>query len=249
MYVGMSEVHLEYGDIPSATEHLARAQRLGEHNGLPQNRYRWRVAMARVRQAQGDLDGALALLDEAERLYRGDFHPNVRPIAALRARVWLAQGRLADAEAWARERGLSADDDLSYLREFEHLTLARVLLTHHARDRDERAMQEALDLLARLLRAAEAGERASSVIEILALLALAHRAHGDVPAALAPLERALALAEPEGYVRLFVDEGPPLASLLEAGAKRGIAPRNARQLFISGFAPVAPPRRPRYHAA
>ena len=155
----------------------------------------------------------------------GDFVPDVRPIAALKARVWLAQGRLADAVAWARERGLSAEDDLSYLREFEHLTLARVLLARDASDRARRSVHEALDLLARLLAAAEAGGRTGSVIEILVLQALAHRARGDLPAALAALERALTLAEPEGYVRVFVDEGPPMAALLAAAAQRGIAPQ------------------------
>ena len=71
---------------------------------------------------------ALDLLDEAERQYISGFLPKVRPIAALKARIWVAQGRLADALAWAREQGLSADDELSYLREFEHITFARVLL-------------------------------------------------------------------------------------------------------------------------
>ena len=84
--------------------------------------------MARVREAEGDLDGALELLDDAERVYVGDFSPNVRPVPAMRARVWVAQGRLAEALGWAREQRLSADDELSYLREFEHVTLARVLL-------------------------------------------------------------------------------------------------------------------------
>src|SRR5580692_10473714 len=128
MYVGMSEVHRERGDLQAATRQLLRSQELGEYNGLPQNPYRWRVAMARIRQAEGDLDGALDLLNEAERLYVGDFFPNVRPVPALKARVWIAQGRLGEALGWAREQGLSADDDLSYLREFEHITLARALL-------------------------------------------------------------------------------------------------------------------------
>ena len=116
---------------------MLRSQELGEHAGLPQNRYRWRVAMARIRQAEGDLGGALDLLDEAERLYVGDFFPNVRPVPALRARVWIAQGRLGEATGWAREQGLSADDDLSYLREFEHITLARVLLARYSGERAE----------------------------------------------------------------------------------------------------------------
>ena len=106
---GMSELYRERGDLHAATQHLLRSQELGEHTGLPQNPYRWRVAMARIREAQGDLDGALELLDEAERLYTSDLSPNVRPIAALKARVWVRQGRLSEALDWAREQGLSAD--------------------------------------------------------------------------------------------------------------------------------------------
>ena len=69
MHVGMSELLRERNDLDAATQHLLTSKELGEHAGLPQNRYRWRVAMARIREAEGDLDGALDLLDEAERLY------------------------------------------------------------------------------------------------------------------------------------------------------------------------------------
>ena len=113
MYVGMSEVCRERGDLPAATQHLLRSQELGEHTGLPQNRYRWRVAMARIRQAEGDLGGALDLLSEAERLYVGDFFPNVRPVPAWRVRVSVAQGEWGEGLGWVREQGLSVDDDLS----------------------------------------------------------------------------------------------------------------------------------------
>jgi LuxR family maltose regulon positive regulatory protein len=233
MYVGMSEVHRERDDLPAATEQLLRSQELGEHTGLPQNRYRWRVAMARVREAEGDLGGALDLLNEAERLYVGDFFPNVRPVPALRARVRAAQGELGEALGWARERGLSFDDDLSYLREFEHITLARVLLARYTDERAERPIQQATRLLEGLLRAAEEGQRTGSVIEILVLQALTHQARDDVPAALASLRRALTLAEPEGYVRIFADEGPPMASLLRAAAKLRIAPGYVRRLLAA----------------
>jgi ATP/maltotriose-dependent transcriptional regulator MalT len=239
MHVGMSDLYRERDDLPAATRQLLRSQELGEHIGLPQNRHRWRVAMARVRQAEGDLGGALDLLDEAERFYVSDFFPNVRPIPALRARVRVAQGELGEALGWARERDLSADDDLSYLREFEHITLARVLLARHVAERAERHVHDATRLLDRLLRAAEAGQRTGSAIEILVLQALARQARGDVPAALASLQRALTLAEPEGYVRIFVDEGPPMASLLSAfmkqgaAAKQGIAPSYVRRLLAA----------------
>ena len=220
MYVGLSQIACERGDLPAAAQHLLRSQELGEHTGLPQNRYRWRVAMARVREAQGDLDGALSLLDEAQRVYMGDFSPNVRPVPASRARVLAAQGRVGEALAWARDHGLSAEDDLSYVREFEHITLARVLLAQYATERDQDSLHGATRLLERLLSAAEAGGRTGSVIEILVLLALAHHAGGDTAGSLVPLERALSLAEPEGYVRVFVGEGPSMASLLRAIAKQ-----------------------------
>jgi LuxR family transcriptional regulator, maltose regulon positive regulatory protein len=240
MYVGMSEVHRERGDLQAATQQLRRSQELGEHNGLPQNPYRWRVAMARIRQAEGDLEGAFDLLNEAERVYVGDFFPNVRPVSAWRARAWIAQGRLGEALGWAREQGLSVDDDLSYLREFEHITVARMLV---ARSQGE-PVHEAIRLLARLLPAAEEGGRTGRIIEILALQAFGHQTLGDIPAALACLERALTLAEPEGYVRVFIDEGPPMASLLRAAAKRGKTRNYVRRLLaaVSETGPDSPVR-------
>jgi len=110
-----------------------------------------------------------------------------------------------------------------------------VLVAQYRGDRAGRTMREALGLLERLLQAAEAGERTGSVLAILVVQALAHQAAGDISAALVSLERALTLAEPEGYVRLFVDEGPPMAASLEAAAKYGIAPNYVRQL-LTGFA-------------
>jgi LuxR family maltose regulon positive regulatory protein len=243
MYVGMSEIHGERDDLLAARRHLARSQELGEHLGLPQNPYRWRVAMARLRAAEGDLDGAFELLNEAERLYISDFFPNVRPIPAMKARAWVTQGRLGEALDWARARGLSAEDDLDYLREFEHITLARLLLAQHIAERETRFLDEATGLLEHLLKAAEAGARTGSVIEILALQTLANQARGDIPAALTSLQSALALAEPEGYVRIFVDEGQPMASLLKAAAKHGIARNYVHRLLTAinkteGKAPV-----------
>jgi LuxR family maltose regulon positive regulatory protein len=231
LYVGMSELYREHNDLDTATQHLLRSKELGEHNSVPQNRYRWYVAMAHIRQAQGDLPGALDLLVEAERLYVGDFFPTVRPVAALKARVWVAQGRVDEALGWAREQGLSVANDLSYLREFEHIALVRVLLAQYERDHAVRSMREAMGLLQGLLQAAKAGERTGSVLEILALQALAHQALGDMPAALVSLDHALTLAEPEGYIRIFVDEGPQMARLLRTAVTRGIIADYAGRLL------------------
>jgi LuxR family maltose regulon positive regulatory protein len=231
MYVGMSELYRERDDLKTATELLGRSKELGEHLGMPQNRYRWLVAMARIREAEGDTGAAVELLDDAERAYVADFFPNVRPVAATRARAHLLQGELGEALAWVAERGLSAQDDLSYVLEFEHVTLARVLLALHRTERSESTLKDAAGLLERLLAEAESGGRAGTVIEILVLQALAQQARGDMPAALASLERAVGLAEPEGYVRIFVDEGAPMGSLLRALASQGSAGRYARQIL------------------
>jgi LuxR family transcriptional regulator, maltose regulon positive regulatory protein len=233
MFVGMSELARERNDLPTALQQLRHSKELGEHLGLPQNPYRWCVALARIRQAEGDLESAIALLGDAERLYVGDFFPNVRPVAALKARLRVAQGRVGEALAWARAQDLSARDDLSYLREFAHITLARVLLARSTSDRVGHSILEALGLLERLVQAAEAGGRTGSVIELLVLQALAQQTRGDLSAALVPLTRALALAEPEGYVRVFVDEGAAMTVLLEAAAQRGIAPDYVQRLLAT----------------
>jgi LuxR family maltose regulon positive regulatory protein len=224
MYVGMSDLHCEYNDLKTANQHLLSSQALGELAGLPQNPYRWCAAMARIRVAQGDLNGALDLLDQAERLYDANFSPNVRPIATRKVRVWVAQGRLGEALGWVREQGLSVEDKLSYLREFDHITLARLLLACYQRDREGSSIAGVVGLLERLLKAAEEGGRVGSVIEILILQAIAYHAQGDLHAALLPLQHALTLAEPEGYVRMFLDEGPSMMQLLREASAREIMP-------------------------
>ncbi len=233
MHVGMSEIYRERNDMTSATAHLLRSQELGEEIGLPQNRYRRRVAMARIRQSEGDLPGALDLLNEAEHHYVSDFFPNVRPIPALRTRVWIAQGALAKASRWAQERGLTMEDGLDYLHEFDHVTLARLTLATSAAGLAMSSMEGVTQFLRRLLEAAEQGGRTGSVIEILVVQALAQQAQGNRNSAADSVDRALTLAEPEGYVRIFADEGPAMAALLAAASKKGISAGYARRLLTA----------------
>jgi len=233
MYVGMSALQREHNDLKTAEQLLLTSQALGELAGLQQNPYRWRAAMARMREVQGDPDGALDLLDQAERLYNGAFSPNVRPIAARKSRVWVSQGRLDEALAWAREEGLSVENELSYLREFDHITLARVLLARYQSDRAGGSISGVVGLLERLLKAAEEGGRKGSVIEILVLQAIAYHAQGDLPAALLPLQHALALAEPEGYVRMFLDEGSSMMQLIREASAREIMPDYTDKLLAA----------------
>jgi LuxR family maltose regulon positive regulatory protein len=233
MHVGMSALYCEHNDLKTATQHLLTSQALGDLAGLQQNPYRWCAAMARIRKAQGDLDGALDLLDQAERLYDGNFSPNIRPVATRKVRVWVVQGRLGEAMGWARTQGLSVENELSYLHEFDHITLARVLLARYQSDCANRSFLETMGLLDRLLKAAQEGGRQGSVIEILVLQAIALHMQGDLPASLKPLQLALTLAEPEGYVRMFMDEGPPMAQLLLEAASRGIMPNYTGKLLAA----------------
>ena len=142
-------------------------------------------------------------------------------------------GLPARAEEWARERQLSSEDEPTYLREYEHLTLARLLLARHRGEPDASEHGNALTLLGRLLTTAERGGRGASVIEVLVRQALAHAASRNAPAALAALHRAVTLAQPEGYVRLFADEGTQMAALLKALSKQPDAPTHVRRLLAA----------------
>lgn len=231
LYTGLSELFCEQNDLEAATKHLLRSRELGEQAALPRWSFRWYLAQARIKFAQGNLSSALDALDKAERNYVRGPVPDVHPIAAQKARVWVAHGDLAKAQDWAREQSLSADDDLRYLREFEHITLARILIAQFRNTGEERSIIDVTELIERLLGAAKNGGRIGSVIEILVLQALAYEAQDKIDTALASLDRALKLAEPEGYVRIFVDEGKPMARLLFEAATQGITPDYSGKLL------------------
>ena len=200
---------------------METARGLGEQIHLPDWKHRWFIARARLSESRGDLDQALELLDTAARHHVRTPVPDVRPIAALKAKIQLKRGQVAEARHWAHDLGLSADDQPSYFREFEHLTLARTLIAQSQLDRDPSLIHAAHGLLDRLAASTEAAGRQGNLIEILVLKALAYEAQSNLPAALKPLKRALELAEPEGYLRVFVDEGLPMARLLYEALAEG----------------------------
>jgi LuxR family maltose regulon positive regulatory protein len=253
LHVALAELDLELDDLTSAEAHLETARVLAERTSITENRYRWFVVMAQVRTAVGDHPAAQALLDQAEALYRHGFYPDVRPIAATKARVHVAAGDVNSAVAWADDRGIGVADEADYLREYEHLTLARLQLAQHDDvSRSDPAFGTSLGpllgLLDRLLAAATEAGRDGSVLEIRVLQALAHQAHGDLAAALAALNDALGEApEPDSNVRLYLDEGVPMTALLNhlasttdpvTGAQRGEGVRERALRLLKRAQPV-----------
>ena len=234
MHVVLSRVALERGDRAAAADHLRAADELGESAGLPQHPYRWRVAMALLREAEGDPDTAVDLLAEAATVYVGDFNPTARPVDAVRARVLARSGDVAAGLAWARARGLAADDDPTFLQEYEHVTLARVLLAHHAATGAPSSLADASALLHRLLGEARATGRAGTVVDVLVLLALAHDQAGHRAQAVTALTRALELAEPEGRTRPFTVETAALGEVLTA-----LVDRQPTWTFLRGVSDAA----------
>jgi LuxR family maltose regulon positive regulatory protein len=207
-HVGLAEVAYQRNEFDAAlrhvTEGIARCRQVNYTQPLATGL----ATLAWIRQAGGDARGARDAMAEAEQVAPSPAVADLfNPVPAQRARLLLALGDIAAAARWIDERGLGVDDEAIYQREREYLVLARVLL---AQDRPA----EALALLQRLHVAAATQGRMGSVIELRALQALALAASGDAAAALDALAQALTLACPEGYVRVFVDEGAPMQALL-----------------------------------
>ena len=206
-HTGMGELLREWNDLEGAQRRLLEGFDLVERERMriPELGLAGYVALARVRQARGDPEGALDAIREAERSCEGTVLVG-QPVA-WRVRLLLAQGNMEAAARLSEESGLDTNDEPSYLHEVGYIALAQTL---RARERPE----EALRLLGRLSGAAEADGRIGSMIELLALRALALQATDKAEKATSLLARALSLAEPGGYVRVFVDEGAPMAALL-----------------------------------
>lgn len=221
--LGLSKILYEQNDLPAAERYASESLDLLIQSGTTDSFGIGHALLARIRQARGDDDGALAAIQRAVQIAQGfDIARVSILIGAHQARIWLAQGKLELAARWARDYERLSETE--YLRELEDLTLARVFL---AQDKPS----EPLALLDTLLPPAEDAGRMGTVIEISALRALALRTLGDIDKALGALERALQLAEPEGYARVFIDEGEPMAHLLRQAANRTIAPSYVGQLL------------------
>jgi LuxR family maltose regulon positive regulatory protein len=228
------EVLAELNDLDGAIDKARKGVELNQRGGALAGLGRSYTCLMRILFSRGDLDGAEEIIQKMENIARESDVPRwiTIPMAAWQARLWLAQDKLEAASQWVEERGLYADGESTLLHEIdyvvliEYVTLARILIAQERLD-------EAIRLLQHLLEAAETGGRTTRVIEILMLQTLAFQAGGDTARAMAALERALTLAEPGGFIRIFVDEGLPMARLLYEAATRGIAPDYVRRLLAT----------------
>ena len=207
-YVGMAEVAYQRNELDAARQLVTEGIPLCRQLNWTQPLAAGLVTLAGIRQASGDPGGAREAMAEAERIAPDPAMTSLfNPVPVQRARLLLAQGDLAAAAAWTRETGLAAGDEPDYPSEQGHLVLARVLLA-------QAQPAPALALLDRLYAAAAAQDRVGSLIEIGALRALALAASGDADRAVDALAEALTLACPQGHVRVFADEGAPMAALM-----------------------------------
>jgi LuxR family maltose regulon positive regulatory protein len=222
----MSQVLREWNDLDGALRHAREGIELCEQWGWPEGLALGYRRLAKALQAIGDADGAREAIQKA-RQAASDLSPWFGALmAAHQARLWLAQRNLTPASHWAQESGLSADDELNYQYMDGYSVLARVLIA-------QGRLGEASRLLARLVEMTEAAGAMNHVIEMLVLQALALQAQDKDGQALAALERALTLAEPEGYVRTFVDEGALMGRLLRRAVRQGIAVGYASKLLAA----------------
>ena len=220
------EVLAEINDLDGAYDLLEKGVKMTESGG-DVGMLGWSyLGLTRVLFARGDIAGAEKVIQKMNTMAQESIAPTwiMNLNAAWQMRISLAQGKLDAAAQWARERDLEPDKSLSYLNKYKYITLARVLIARGQAEESTRLLQS-------MLEESEVGGDTTRAIEILSLQALALYAGGDTNRAMHVLERALILAEPEGFIRIFVDEGQSMARLLYKALDRGIAPNYVNRLL------------------
>lgn len=224
----LSEVLTELNDLDGALHQARKGKKLTERD-RDVGTIGWSyLSLVRVLFSKGDIADAENYIQKMENIAR-DYHvPDwiSYRMAAWKARIWLASNKLDVAAQWASDRGLDVNGVLTYQNEREYIALSRILISQERLD-------DATGLLLRLLEASEVSGHISRTIEILILQALSFQVQGDLDQAISTLEKALTLAEPGGFIRIFVDEGPPIARLLYEAVKRDIFPEYASKLLAA----------------
>jgi len=235
-YVGSGDLLREWNRLDEAENHLLAGIQQCEVGGYSRYLLFGYVALARLKYAQGEVRQASLFMQKAELFARQvGVDRDISHVMAQWARLWLKTpgNDWTAAIRWAQTCDIGLDDQPDYTYEFEYLTLARVLIAQGVRSSSDGQLQDVLSSLNRWLKAAETSGRMRSMIEILAIRAQAFQAQGEVAKAMVALENALALAEPQGYARLFLDEGASMAELLRHAASRHILPNYVGKLVAA----------------
>jgi LuxR family maltose regulon positive regulatory protein len=224
--LGLSGLEYEWNELDTAGHNVLQALELGHRWGNPDTLAGAHLMRARLQQAQGDSTAAFGSLREAEALAQGQGVTAMTAlrIEAIRVRLWLAQANREAVMRWSHEQPFDVNGEISYQNQVAYLTQARILIAQSQAD-------TALILLERLLMQVKALGQMGRALEALILRSLALADLGDTPGALRTLARALTLGQPEGYVRVFLDEGTPMANLLRHAGSRGISPKYVAELL------------------
>jgi len=225
-HVYLSVMLREWNEVDEALRHVREGLDLCRRWGQLDMEATAYISLSAALQAAGDLPGSLAAIEKAKQLVRNYSSTYTLYAGAYEAHTYLAQGDVKAAARWAEQFNLRPDDEISVQYKRIYVVFARVLVAQGRLD-------EALALLAKLQDAAEETKATGYLIEILVVRAMTLRALSRMDDAIAALKRALTLAEPEGYVRTFVDQGEPMAALLRMAAARGIAVDYVNKLLVA----------------
>jgi LuxR family maltose regulon positive regulatory protein len=232
IHIDGARVLYELNELELAGQHLGEGIKLCQRLADGRAEKIGHCLLARVQLASGDFAGAVDSIRNAKQAdpspeilfdLRGGEYPKIR--------LWLKDNKLKEAEAWLDERGANADNVSHFKTKLTYTMHARVLIALGQEHPSGTHLKDALALLEELVELAESNGWGNKVIEILALQALAFQAGGESALAMTKLKRALMLAEPEGFIRTFVDEGPPMVCLLYEALSRGIAPNYVQRLL------------------
>ncbi len=228
-YIGPAGVLREWNDLEGAETTIRHALDLIVQWENPSVICAAYTMLGRVFQAQGKLEAAAEAIHSAEAAFRGRLTVSdvLGELNSARVKLWLATGELAKAAQWAEnwKKNLGPDAAFSIALEQDEITISRVLAA-------SQQTEEALQILSRLEEQAEIGGRFDRLIEILVFQAIALYAQERVPEALPILGRGLTLAQPEGYLRMFLDEGAPMADLLQQGKIQGTWHKLALDAYV-----------------
>jgi LuxR family maltose regulon positive regulatory protein len=222
------EVLAEFNDLDAAEDIARKGVDLAENHGDIGFLSKCYLCLIRILYSKQNIPAVIEIIDKLDHLSTVSDLPPLIPgmIVAWNVRVWLAEGKLETASLWTKERGFGADFNPSYEDEAETISSARILIAQGYANEATSLLQKVIDITAE-------GGRLSTMIESLVLQALAFQARNDMDQAMAALERALISAERDGFVRIFVDEGPPMAQLLYEALSRGIAPDYVSKLLTA----------------